>query len=120
MKLDMATILTLTIIAYVISVFVTRFMAVHHVISDVPNMRSSHKVPTPRSGGLGIYIVFLFISLVFWVNNRSDLPEWFFPFVLPAILIGAHSLYDDITGRSAIEKLLVQLLAATVVVSSGC
>ncbi len=119
MKLDMITILTLTTIAYLISVLVTRYMAVHHVISDVPNTRSSHNVPTPRSGGLGIFIVFMFISLVFWVNNRFDIPEWFFPFVLPAILIGAHSLYDDISGRSAIEKLLVQLLAASVVVSSG-
>jgi UDP-GlcNAc:undecaprenyl-phosphate GlcNAc-1-phosphate transferase len=119
MKSELTTILGLTIVAYLISLFVTRYMAVHHVITDIPNNRSSHAAPTPRSGGLGIFIVFLFVSLVFWVSNRGALPAWFFPFVLPATLIGAHSLYDDITGRSAIEKLLVQLIAAGIVVGSG-
>ena len=119
MRLELTTILILTTIAYLISVLVTRYMTINHVISDVPNTRSSHDTPTPRSGGLGIFIVFLFISLVFWAMNRATLPDWFFPFVLPAVLIGAHSLYDDISDRSAIEKLLVQLIAGSVVVGSG-
>lgn len=119
MNLDLTSILILTSTAYLISVLVTRYMTVNHVITDIPNKRSSHDAPTPRSGGLGLFIAFLFISLVFWINHRTALPDWFLPFVLPALLIGVHSLYDDISGRAAIEKLLIQLIAAGIVVSSG-
>jgi UDP-GlcNAc:undecaprenyl-phosphate GlcNAc-1-phosphate transferase len=119
MNLESMIILMLIAAAYLISMLVTRYMTVNHVIIDVPNSRSSHDAPTPQSGGLGLFIAFLFVSFVFWINNRLALPDWFFPFVLPAMLIGVHSLCDDISGRRAIEKLLIQLAAAGIVVSSG-
>ena len=119
MKTDLSIVLALTVVAYLISLIVTRFMAVHHVISDVPNARSSHNAPTPRSGGLGIFFVFLFVSSIFWLNNRDVLPEWFYPFVLSTTMIGLHSLYDDIADRPALEKLLVQLVVAGIIVFSG-
>lgn len=119
MKHDLTVILGVTVVAYLISLIVTRYMAVNHVITDVPNNRSSHDTPTPRSGGLGIFIVFLFVSAVFWVINQNELPKWFTPFVLSAAIIGFHSLFDDISDRSAIEKLFVQVIAASIVVYFG-
>ncbi len=119
MNFESMIILMLIAAAYLISMVVTRYMTVNHVIIDVPNKRSSHDTPTPRSGGLGIFIAFLFVSFVFWINNRLALPDWFFPFVLPTMLIAVHSLCDDISSRSVVEKLLVQLTAAGMVVGSG-
>ncbi len=116
MKPDLLILLGLIVAAYLISLFVTRYMAVNHVITDVPNTRSSHAIPTPRSGGLGIFIVFLFFSVVFWFSNRDAVPDWFFAFFVSATLIGFHSLYDDITGRPALEKLIIQIIAAMIIV----
>ncbi|HFD11104.1 MAG TPA: undecaprenyl/decaprenyl-phosphate alpha-N-acetylglucosaminyl 1-phosphate transferase [Crenotrichaceae bacterium] len=119
MKIDLSLLLGLITVSYVISLVVTRYMTIHHIISDIPNTRSSHKTPTPRAGGLGIFIVFIFVSIFFWLYNRTVLPIWFYPFVLSTLLIGSHSLFDDISERSAIEKLLAQVIAAAIVISSG-
>lgn len=119
MELDLNILLGLTLAAYAISLLVTRYMAVNHVITDIPNDRSSHETPTPRSGGLGIYLVFLFVSIAYWIIHRHQLDDWFYPFVFSASLIGLHSLFDDITTRSALEKLIVQCVATFIVIFSG-
>ena len=41
---------------------------------DRPNERSSHKHPTPKGGGIGIFLVLLFISIIENINALFWLP----------------------------------------------
>ena len=43
-----------------------------HGLMDLPNARSSHAIPVPRGGGLGIVVAFL--SAVVWALVRHGLP----------------------------------------------
>jgi Fuc2NAc and GlcNAc transferase len=71
---------------------------------DSPNHRSSHSVPTPRGGGIGILIGFM-VSC--WVLNIPSV------FWLPAMLISFLGLVDDYREIRPLWRLLFQ----TIVVS---
>ena len=49
-----------------------RAFLVRHGVMDIPNARSSHTVPVPRGGGVGIVVVFL--SAVVWLLSRQVIP----------------------------------------------
>ncbi|MDD0975542.1 MraY family glycosyltransferase [Pseudomonas fontis] len=61
---------------YGVVVFFTSFLltallrkyALSRSILDVPNSRSSHKVPTPRGGGVAIVLTFLLALCALWLN----------------------------------------------------
>jgi UDP-N-acetylmuramyl pentapeptide phosphotransferase/UDP-N-acetylglucosamine-1-phosphate transferase len=40
---------------------------------DNPNIRSSHSLPTPRGGGIGIWLAFVIIGLFFFKDNAFTL-----------------------------------------------
>jgi UDP-N-acetylmuramyl pentapeptide phosphotransferase/UDP-N-acetylglucosamine-1-phosphate transferase len=74
---------------------------------DVPNERSLHSEPIPRSGGLGI----LAGMLVSWLGG---LPPW--PWLLALLTLGLVSFLDDRLSLAPAVRLVVQLLAAAAVV----
>ncbi len=76
-------------------------------VLDVPNERSSHTVPTPRGGGIGIFLATIVALFAFW---RFQLPA--VVVVLPAVIVTIVSAWDDIKSLSARARLLVQVLAA--------
>jgi UDP-GlcNAc:undecaprenyl-phosphate GlcNAc-1-phosphate transferase len=83
-------------------------------ISDVPNHRSSHKDPTPKSGGIAIALAFFFgVIAVFVLNDtvRIDVASfvWFIGLCAAALLF---SLADDIFSLKPRMKLLFQTLSA--------
>ena len=49
-----------------------RRYALSHNLLDIPNVRGSHSVPTPRGGGVSIAITFLLLVPVFGI--KGDLP----------------------------------------------
>lgn len=83
---------------------------------DRPNERSSHVRTTPRGGGIGIIAgVMAGLGVVLW---------WMHPLTLvPATVVGsaclvaAAGLLDDVRGLSPLARLIVQLLAAAIVLS---
>lgn len=78
---------------------------------DVPNERSSHAVPTPRSGGLGI--VAAFAATPFAVGGLSGAAP------LAALAIAcAAGVVDDVRGLRPLLKMVALLGAAAVVVPS--
>jgi UDP-N-acetylmuramyl pentapeptide phosphotransferase/UDP-N-acetylglucosamine-1-phosphate transferase len=110
------------LIALVLSFFMTKLMLVYLnkiAAFDVPNDRSSHSVPTPRGGGLGLgilMIIFLGLSFFFykqttiiwaltgfallmligWLDDRKSigiLPRLLCQF--GAVMIGSFSLPND-------------------------
>jgi Fuc2NAc and GlcNAc transferase len=81
---------------------------------DVPNERSSHSRPTPRGGGLGIFIA---VTLGVWMWSNSVHVD----VVWRNVLIGAGAvalvgLWDDVQSVSVLRRFAVHLTAATFLV----
>lgn len=78
---------------------------------DIPNDRSSHDVPTPRIGGLGIAVgtVAGWLLVAGWTDGGATIV------VLAALGLGAVGLLDDVRHTSVLGKYLAQLVAAAIV-----
>jgi UDP-N-acetylmuramyl pentapeptide phosphotransferase/UDP-N-acetylglucosamine-1-phosphate transferase len=79
--------------------------AVGRNLLDVPNLRSSHEVPTPRLGGVAIV-------LATWVGFAILRPEGAWPLLVAATLIGAVGLADDLSDLHFGAKAAAQTLVA--------
>jgi UDP-GlcNAc:undecaprenyl-phosphate GlcNAc-1-phosphate transferase len=86
--------------------------------------RDVHTVPTPRLGGLGMYLGFL-AALVF-ADHMPMLHQWVYTqsLAIPGLLWGsllltALGIVDDRWGVDALIKLAGQIFAASVMVLSG-
>lgn len=87
---------------------------------DVPDEdRRIHKHPTPRLGGMAIYLAFLAaLGCAPWLGtlvSQNLLANWRNVAVVLAAgtVIFALGVYDDFRGANATVKILVQLIAAT-------
>jgi UDP-N-acetylmuramyl pentapeptide phosphotransferase/UDP-N-acetylglucosamine-1-phosphate transferase len=83
--------------------------AVGRNLLDVPNLRSSHEVPTPRLGGVAII-------LGSWLGALILRPEGAWPLLVAATLIGAVGLVDDLGDLHFGTKAIAQTLAAAALV----
>lgn len=76
-----------------------------------------HKNPTPRLGGVAMYLAFVIASLIFYVPDRELGSQEFIRYCL--LLVGAtlivvvHAI-DDIKGLSPRTKLLTQTVAVLI------
>jgi len=90
-------------------------------IIDVPNERSSHSTPTPRSGGIAIVVTFFVGLAALW--GFSDDPVmnqgYFWAFCATSFLIAAVSIFDDLSGMGFRSKLVLQVVSAIVVMVLG-
>ena len=84
--------------------------AVGRNLLDVPNLRSSHEVPTPRLGGVAIV-------LGSWAGFFILRPEGAWPLLVAATLIGVVGLLDDLGDLHFGTKAIAQTLAAVVLIS---
>jgi len=74
---------------------------------DIPDARSSHRVATPKGGGIGILVSFLLTSLLL------GLPA---TFIFAALLISLVSFYGDIRELSPRFRLMIHFMAAFLLV----
>ncbi|MEQ1890672.1 MAG: glycosyltransferase family 4 protein [Alphaproteobacteria bacterium] len=83
-------------------------------ISDVPNARSSHERPTPKSGGVAIAAAFFSgLTGLYLLSGTVRLPAaQFGMFLVTAGIMFAASLIDDLTGLRAVVKFSVQFICA--------
>lgn len=80
----------------------------HHWALDMPNDRSLHSEPVPRTGGLAIMGAFaLGFALTAWTFDRAPLQA-----VALAFLLAGVSLVDDRAGLPIRVRLAVHVLAA--------
>ena len=79
--------------------------AVGRNLLDVPNLRSSHDVPTPRLGGIAIV-------LGTWAGFALLRPEGAWPLLVAATLVGAVGLADDLSDLHFSTKAAAQTLIA--------
>ncbi len=94
-------------------------------VADHPSVRTVHKKPVPRIGGVPIFISMmslvvpvLFLSNVIGNRFRDILPQ-VIVLLAAATFIFLMGLFDDIKGLRARFKLLAQLAAAIVICAAG-
>ena len=74
------------------------------LVLDIPNERSLHERPTPRTGGIGLMLAAALTVLVFAAGPRA--------IVVPALCLAAVFLIDDVRGLPVLPRFLAQFAAA--------
>lgn len=82
---------------------------------DVPSERSSHRVPTPKSGGIAILIAILGASAATRVAGDPGLGAA----LLGAVVLSAVALLDEHRSLPRLSRLAVQVAVAIFVVRAG-
>ncbi|RKY52710.1 MAG: hypothetical protein DRP92_05040, partial [Candidatus Neomarinimicrobiota bacterium] len=80
-------------------------------IVDKPGGRHIHKSITPRTGGIAILI-----SFISCINLIKNLPREFYGLFVGSAIIGLLGILDDIKRLPATLKLIVQIVAAGIVI----
>ena len=99
-------------------------------IFDMPGYRKIHKLPIPRLGGVAFFPTILILciaSLVVVYQNEliaRDLFQQSGIIKLSGLMLGTSMIFvvglvDDISGVSSTVKFVVQIMAASLLVSSG-
>lgn len=81
---------------------------------DHPSDRKIHVNPTPRLGGVAVYLGFLGSVLL-----NSILPEWMLAILVAGSLLLLVGVADDVWELPASSKLIAQLVAAGIVIATG-
>lgn len=81
---------------------------------DIPADRKIHVLPTPRIGGVALYVGFVGSLLL-----NSIVPDWMIAILVAGSLLLVIGVLDDIRELPASGKLIGQLLAAGIVIASG-
>ena len=71
-----------------------RRYALSHDLLDLPSMRGSHSIPTPRGGGIAIAITFLLLVFLFSMKRDLLLPE-IYAMLGGGFCITLIGLFDD-------------------------
>jgi len=75
------------------------------VLIDLPNLRSNHKQPTPKGGGIAVVFALIICLLIADIH---------YSIVLSILLLAAVSLMDDLIQVPPFVRLLVQVLAVSI------
>ncbi|CAL1240784.1 MraY family glycosyltransferase [Candidatus Methylocalor cossyra] len=89
--------------------YVVRGYALERLV-DLPNARSSHRVPTPRGGGVAIVAVFALAAIALYGQGRLALSTLMA--LSGALPVAAIGFWDDHGHVSPRWRLLVQFAAA--------
>lgn len=81
---------------------------------DQPSERKIHVCPTPRLGGVAVYMGFLGSVLL-----NSILPGWMIATLVAGSLLLIVGVIDDVWELPASSKLLAQVIASGIVISTG-
>lgn len=86
----------------------------HWGLVDQPSDRKIHVYPTPRLGGVAVYLGFLGSVLL-----NSILPDWMIATLAAGSLLLIIGVIDDVWELPASSKLVAQVIAAGIVISTG-
>lgn len=97
-----------------LSIPLLRKLAFRFEILDFPGGRKIHKEVTPLLGGIGIYL-----GLIVGLGFNAAYIKPFLPVLIGATIIAIIGLVEDVKGLSAQFRLLLQFIAALVVIGNG-
>ena len=115
-----ATFICSFVVSFILTGVILKF-SLSRKLLDIPNERSSHKVPKPRLGGLAIVASFFIAIFVLIITGQLDFGSstGLLGVVAGTGIIVFLGVVDDLRGLGAPVKLALQIVAATVVVLSG-
>ncbi|WP_110186820.1 MraY family glycosyltransferase [Pokkaliibacter plantistimulans] len=82
---------------------------------DIPNNRSSHRIPTPRGGGLSFVIVYL-TGLAIFFGLGAISTSTYIGLSIPLVMVGGIGYLDDKEHVPAKWRLLIHFLSASIAV----
>ncbi|MFP5468898.1 MAG: hypothetical protein ACLGGZ_04060, partial [Alphaproteobacteria bacterium] len=115
---DMTLAAALSHLVFVLGIFILSAMLtwvmIRFNISDVPNDRSSHVRPTPKSGGVAIAAAFFAgLAGLYMLSGTARLPgTQFVMFLATSGIMFAAALIDDLAGLRALVKFSMQSICA--------
>lgn len=111
-----ATVVIVGLLSWALTLWLSRPNSPIRII-DRPNERSLHSMPTPRTGGIAICTALL----SGWLLNLLAIDTHLLPpqIIIGAVVIAAVALIDDRFGLSPLVRLLVQLMAALILIHDG-
>ena len=86
---------------------------------DYQSARKIHSGNIPRLGGVGIFFAFIISSIVFIGINKLDYFNKILPIMIAGTIVFTFALLDDLLTLPALAKLIVQLIAVSIVVFNG-
>lgn len=105
--MPLVLLLTMTFVAAFASTCAWLVLAKHKAWLDIPNLRSSHHIPTPGSGGVAIVLA----SLVFvFLQYRGPVERQQLLFLVAALALALLGLADDFFNLRNRTRFLIQLL----------
>lgn len=109
-------IIATSILSFLSSLILTSFLAKYlraKGFIDNPNNRSSHKIPTPRGGGLAILFSLTLAFLIFYIFGILRFHPSFY---IAVLLIAILSFIDDKISLSAGIRFLIHIGSALLVI----
>lgn len=90
-------------------------------VMDVPNERSSHAVPVPKTGGVAIVVTFLagMVAIYFVAEVARIEDRYFWGLLACVVFLAVVSFVDDVNQRAYAAKLTTQVLCGIAVVLAG-
>ena len=83
-----------------------------------PNVRSSHKIPTPQGGGIAVIAAAIGVVMVAMLVSRTDFTQSFWLVLTATLLIAAVGAVDDLRSIPVVPRLLLQTIAVAMVVAA--
>lgn len=92
---------------------------------DHPDERRIHSTPTPRLGGLSIFIIFFTLSGILIFTEHNKIPSVFsqshwWALLLSSSILVCTGIFDDIRSLTPLQKLSGQATAALIMFVLGC
>jgi UDP-GlcNAc:undecaprenyl-phosphate GlcNAc-1-phosphate transferase len=99
-----------------------RRFCIKHNLLDFPEKRKIHTNPTPRLGGIAIFLAFNLSLWIVLIWERSILNfdfNYLLGFLLGGIVVFALGIYDDLKSIKAFWKIVFQSLAILILILFG-
>lgn len=109
------------VVALALTPVVIRFAVARRLFDAPDGQRRIHSVAVPRIGGVAVFAAFLIAAAVAYLARLTAPAEMHLVMstLAGAILLFVLGVIDDVRGVSPIAKLLVQVIAAIVVIGGG-
>jgi UDP-GlcNAc:undecaprenyl-phosphate GlcNAc-1-phosphate transferase len=90
------------------------FICIHWQILSPPRRHHIHTHPVPRLGGVGIFLTFLIVSMIFFHPANVYEQHVYVGLIIASVLIVVIMAIDDIRGLPPLPRLAAQTVAALV------
>jgi UDP-GlcNAc:undecaprenyl-phosphate GlcNAc-1-phosphate transferase len=121
--MESVIIISLAVIAALLTTARVKKIALKYGIGSLPDNRKIHVGFVPYLGGIGIYVgglVGLIVAIMWKEYYLQTFTVKYAAIIFGATLMLVTGALDDAHGLPAIQKFIIQFIASTIVIFSGC